>query len=166
MDATPSNLLTPLWNPDNNKRLSDTIAGDLAVTNFIQGCLNYLFPNVTTELDNRLGKRLPWRRVINPPLGLVARVANLDGKKQQFWQTFVQSQDILQPKLTPKTLFKRLFFCILRGLFLSVFLFLLTWSIAVAIACPIYCGKNIGSTWAPQVRYGDIISYQLNDFCF
>ena len=131
---------------------SDTIAGDLAVTNFIQGVLNYLVPSATIELDNRTGKRLPWRRVMNPPLQLVEWIAGLTGRKKQFWQVFLQSEDIFFPPLGFKSLAKKLARAILRGLFLSVFLFLITWSLSVAILCPIYCGKNIGSVWAPQVR--------------
>lgn len=128
----------------------NTIAGDLAVTNFIQGALNYVVPNVTLEADNRLGKRLPWRGLWNPSLRLLDRICSLTGRKRQAWDFLIQSEDILAPPVKPKTLITRLFSAILRGLFLSVFLFLFTWSLSVAIACPIYCGRNIGSTWAPQ----------------
>lgn len=129
----------------------NTLAGDIAVTNWIQGTLNYIFPSITLELDNRLGKRLPWRGLWTPPPSLVKRLASLKGRKKQFWDLFLQSQDVTAQPLSAKTFFRRFFLCILRGLFLSVFLFLLTWSLSVAIACPIYCGKNIGPLWAPQV---------------
>jgi len=128
----------------------NTIAGDLAVTNFIQGALNYIVPSATLEADSRLGKAVPWRGLWNPPLSLVDRISRLSGRKRQLWELLVQSEDILAPPLRPKTVFKKLFLAILRGLFLSVFLFLITWSLAVAIACPIYCGDNIAGTWGPQ----------------
>ena len=108
-------------------------------------------PNATLEADSRLGKTVPWRGLWNPPLSLVDRISHLTGRKRQLWDFLLQSQDILAPPLKAGTLFKRLFYAILRGLFLSVFLFLLTWSLAVAIACPIYCGRNIAGTWGPQV---------------
>jgi len=129
----------------------NTIAGDLAVTNFIQGALNYIVPSATLEADSRLGKAVPWRGLWNPPLSLVDRISRLSGRKRQLWELLVQSEDILAPPLRPKTVFKKLFLAILRGLFLSVFLFLITWSLAVAIACPIYCGDNIAGTWAKWV---------------
>lgn len=129
----------------------NTIAGDLAVTNFIQGALNYIVPSATLEADSRLGKAVPWRGLWNPPLSLVDRISRLSGRKRQLWELLVQSEDILAPPLSLKTVFKKLFLAILRGLFLSVFLFLITWSLAVAIACPIYCGDNIAGTWGPQV---------------
>jgi len=132
----------------------NTIAGDLAVTNFIQGALNYIVPNVTLEADNRAGRRLPWRGLWNPSLSLVDRIARSTGRPRQFWDIFIQSQDVLAKPLTVKIFFRRFFLAILRGLFIAVFLFLITWSLAVAIACPIYCGKNIGRVWAPQAIKG------------
>ena len=130
-----------------------TVAGDLAVTNFIQGALNYIVPNATLELDARLGKRLPWRSLWNPSPALVERLSQLTGLKRRAWDLLVQSEDVIGPSpVRPAQLLKRLFRAILRGLFIAVFLFLLTWSLSVAIACPIYCGRNIPGTWAPQVR--------------
>lgn len=129
----------------------NTIAGDLAVTNFIQGALNYIVPNATLEMDARLGRRLPWRSLWNPSSTLVERLSQLTGLKRRAWDLLVQSEDVIGPSpVRPGQLFKRLFRAILRGLFIAVFLFLLTWSLSVAIACPIYCGRNIPGTWAPQ----------------
>lgn len=120
------------------------------MTNFIQGALNYIVPNATLELDSRLGKTVPWRGLWNPPLGLVDRISGFSGRKKEAWDLLLQSEDILLPPLRAKVVLKKLFFAILRGLFISVFLFLLTWSLAVAVACPIYCGRNIAGTWGPQ----------------
>lgn len=130
----------------------NTLAGDLAVTNFIQGVLNLLGPLLQIESDSRNGKHIPWRSFMNPPIGLVERISRLEGHPRRFWETFLQSEDILSstPKRTAGEMARRLLRAILRGLFLSVFLFLITWSIAVAIACPIYCGRNISPLWMPQ----------------
>ncbi|KAL7005110.1 hypothetical protein EMMF5_005350 [Cystobasidiomycetes sp. EMM_F5] len=139
----------------------NTLAGDLAVTNFIQGVLNYVFPNATLELDSRLGKRVPWRGFMNPPLPLVDRISQLHGRKRRLWDLLVQSEDLLVPSPTRTfpTVASRLLKAILRGLFLSVFLFLITWSIAVAISCPLYCGTKVASRWTPQAMkaiYGGV----------
>lgn len=166
---------------------NNTVAGDMALTIFIQGVLTFCIASGMVHVDLRKNKisafRYPWpdtswgaaKRL--PPDHAKTRVGRL-------WRRFHNSHgfsrglhffsgsdvnDIFDSRLTRSQFFTRLFWSIWKGSVLSVFYFFLIWPISIAIVSPIWAGQNLGNRnfTAPLIKavYGFIFGLLMNPVC-
>ncbi|GAA6020771.1 hypothetical protein JCM8202_004571 [Rhodotorula sphaerocarpa] len=153
-----------MWNIREN-----TIAGDCAVTVFIQGILTFVISSALVHVDLRTGKidafPYPWPDT---------RFAVLQGPdpdpsthtlRQRLWWTFHQRHglgrglhffsgshvnDLLEPKLGWRVRGQRLFWSTWKGSVMSALYFLVLWPLTIAIIAPIWGGADMQGTWVPQ----------------
>ncbi|GAA5908544.1 hypothetical protein JCM6882_001295 [Rhodosporidiobolus microsporus] len=164
----------------------NTIAGDCAVTTFIQGILTFIIASGMVHVDMRHGGiaafPYPWPDT---------RFAVVEGKdpneatttRQRLWRTFHSRHglgrglhffsgshvnDVFDLSLSWKELGVRLFWSAWKGSVLSALYFLVLWPITIAIIAPLYGGRNMAHTWIPQIIklvYGAVFGLLMNPLC-
>ncbi|GAA5879318.1 hypothetical protein JCM8547_000662 [Rhodosporidiobolus lusitaniae] len=164
----------------------NTIAGDVAVTTFIQGILTFVISSGMVHVDMRHGGisafPYPWPDT---------RFAVLPGKdpeeatsrRTRLWRTFHSRHglgrglhffsgshvnDIFDMELTWSEFGVRLFWSVWKGSVLSALYFLLFWPITIAIIAPIWGGRNMAHTWTPEIiklLYGALLGLLQTPLC-
>ncbi|GAA6010670.1 hypothetical protein JCM10207_007796 [Rhodosporidiobolus poonsookiae] len=164
----------------------NTIAGDCAVTTFIQGILTFVIASGMVHVDMRHGGidafPYPWPDT---------RFAVVTGKdpdeatstRQRLWRTFHSRHglgrglhffsgshvnDVFDLSLSWRELGVRLFWSAWKGSVLSALYFLVFWPITIAIIAPIWGGRNMAHTWVPQIiklLYGALLGLFMNPLC-
>ncbi|EGF97443.1 uncharacterized protein MELLADRAFT_79831 [Melampsora larici-populina 98AG31] len=164
----------------------NTVAGDMAITIFIQGILTFCIASGMVHVDLRKNKveafPFPW------PDTAWGSAAKKDPEATRWtivrwWRKFNNDQgfsrglhffsgsdvnDIFNRKLTWRQFFKRLGWSIWKGSILSVIYFFILWPISVAIVAPIWEHKNLAGTFvAPIIKgvYGAVYGLIQNPVC-
>eukprot|EP01117_Protostelium_nocturnum_P005210 TRINITY_DN1895_c0_g1_i1.p1 TRINITY_DN1895_c0_g1~~TRINITY_DN1895_c0_g1_i1.p1 ORF type:complete len:228 (+),score=63.49 TRINITY_DN1895_c0_g1_i1:141-824(+) len=129
----------------------NTLAGDAAVTVFIQGILTWIIDTMMTSADVRKGV-----------YGISPRVPPQWIKKNAFFQWMYKSNlDILEPNIGARETFRRLFHSFLRSLPYCVFVFVLAWPIGCGILAGASSGDYIDSYWKAaffKLGFGGLMS--------
>ncbi|KDE04324.1 hypothetical protein MVLG_05205 [Microbotryum lychnidis-dioicae p1A1 Lamole] len=155
-----------VWDINHN-----TIAGDCAVTVFIQGILSFVIASSFVHADIRNGMITPFSRTwpdttLSPnepfpiqeplstrPRGAIYRAFHQRPSLRRWLRIFQgsHSNDLLVRGVPAKVWFKRLGRTIWQGAVLSAVFFLAWWPITIAIIAPIWGGRNMAHTWVPQI---------------
>ncbi|EJT98226.1 hypothetical protein DACRYDRAFT_83971, partial [Dacryopinax primogenitus] len=189
----------------------NTIAGDMAVTTFIQGILSFFIVSGLVHSDMRngliqpFGEPWPWApsvreaqweaREAEREERQAVRQAEREGegerKRHRQWynlhwhvrshqgerhalhtpyQWFCGSDlnDVFHLSAGPSQLLHRWLRTILEGALLSAVYFLLLWPVSIAIVAPLWDGKNLAGTWAPEAIkgvYGGVLGVIMNPVC-
>ncbi|BGP42161.1 hypothetical protein JCM10449v2_006166 [Rhodotorula kratochvilovae] len=176
----PGDTIT-MWDIRHN-----TVAGDVAVTVFIQGILTFVIASGMVHVDMRHGGidafPYPW------PDTQFAVVKGADpeaatSRRSKLWRTFHQRHglgrglhffsgshvnDIFDLSLTWRELAVRLFWSVWKGSVLSALFFLVYWPITIAIIAPLYGGRDMAGTWIPQAIkciFGFLLGLLMNPLC-
>ncbi|GAA6044194.1 hypothetical protein JCM8097_006807 [Rhodosporidiobolus ruineniae] len=164
----------------------NTIAGDCAVTTFIQGILTFVISSGMVHVDMRHGGiaafPYPWPD---------QRFAVISGKdpeeaattRQRLWRTFHSRHglgrglhffsgshvnDVFDTSLTWREFCVRLFWSVWKGSVLSALYFLVFWPITIAIIAPIWGGRDMAHTWTPEIIkliYGALLGLFQTPLC-
>lgn len=149
----------------------NTIAGDMAVTTFIQGILTFVISSALVHVDMRTGKveafPYPWPDTRFAVVELKNGQPELASTKRgRLWRTFHQkhglgrglhffsgsaTNDLLDLRLSRRDFFERLWWSVWKGSVLSALYFLVVWPIAIACVAPTWGGKNMAHSWVPQI---------------
>lgn len=164
----------------------NTVAGDMAITIFIQGILTFCIASGMVHVDLRKNKveafPFPWP---DTAWGSAAKKdpAATRWTIVRWWRKFNNDQgfsrglhffsgsdvnDIFNRKLTWRQFFKRLSWSIWKGSVLSVIYFFILWPISMAIVAPIWEHKNLAGTFvAPIIKgvYGAVYGLIQNPVC-
>ncbi|OAV97889.1 hypothetical protein PTTG_12009 [Puccinia triticina 1-1 BBBD Race 1] len=166
---------------------NNTVAGDMAVTIFIQGVLTFCIASGMVHVDLRKNKisafQYPWpdtswgaaKRL--PPDEAQTRIGRL-------WRQFHNGQgfsrglhffsgsdvnDIFDSRLSRSQFTTRLCWSIWKGSVLSLIFFFLIWPISIAIVTPIWVDENLGNGnfTAPLIKavYGFVYGLLMNPVC-
>ncbi|KAH9820607.1 hypothetical protein DFH28DRAFT_1120936 [Melampsora americana] len=164
----------------------NTVAGDMAITIFIQGILTFCIASGMVHVDLRKNKveafEYPWP---DTGWGSIKKKdpEGTDWKIVKYWRKFNNDQgfsrglhffsgsdvnDIFNRKLTGRQFLKRLSWSIWKGSVLSVIYFFILWPISIAIVAPIWQHKNLAGTFvAPIIKgvYGAVYGLIQNPVC-
>ncbi|GAA6016298.1 hypothetical protein JCM11491_006807 [Sporobolomyces phaffii] len=164
----------------------NTIAGDVAVTTFIQGILTFIIASGFVHVDQRHrgvdAFPYPW------PDTQFAVVKGADpeaatSRRSKLWRTFHQRHglgrglhffsgshvnDVFNLDLRPKEFLVRLFWSAWKGSVLSALYFLVFWPITIACIAPRWGGRDMAHTWTPEIIklvYGFLLGLFMNPLC-
>ncbi|GAA5828413.1 hypothetical protein JCM5353_005067 [Sporobolomyces roseus] len=164
----------------------NTIAGDVAVTTFIQGILTFIIASGFVHVDMRHrgvdAFPYPW------PDTQFAVVKGADpeaasSQHSKLWRTFHQRHglgrglhffsgshvnDVLNLELSFKEFATRLFWSLWKGSVLSALYFLVFWPITIACIAPRWGGRDMAHTWTPEIIklvYGFLLGLFMNPLC-
>ncbi|GAA5885806.1 hypothetical protein JCM16303_006071 [Sporobolomyces ruberrimus] len=176
----PQDTIT-MWDIRHN-----TIAGDVAVTTFIQGILTFIIASGFVHVDMRHrgvdAFPYPW------PDTQFAVVKGADpqaatSRRSKLWRTFHQRHglgrglhfwsgshvnDVFNLDLTLKEFFVRLFWSAWKGSVLSALFFLVFWPITIACIAPRWGGRDMAHIWTPEIIklvYGFLLGLFMNPIC-
>ncbi|MBW0507213.1 hypothetical protein O181_046928 [Austropuccinia psidii MF-1] len=166
---------------------NNTVAGDMAITIFIQGVLTFCIASGMVHVDLRKNTitafPYPWP---DTSWGAAKRLSPDNAKTRigKLWTTFHNDQgfsrglhffsgsdvnDIFDRRLSRSQFFTRLAWSIWKGSVLSVIYFFIIWPIAIAIVSPIWAGENLGNGnfTAPLIKgvYGFVYGLLMNPVC-
>ncbi|KAG0141197.1 hypothetical protein CROQUDRAFT_664159 [Cronartium quercuum f. sp. fusiforme G11] len=164
----------------------NTVAGDMAITIFIQGILTFCIASGMVHVDLRKNKvdafPYPW------PDTAWGTVAKKDPEATKWlvvkwWRKFNNDQgfsrglhffsgsdvnDIFNRKLTGRQFLQRLCWSVWKGSVLSVIYFFILWPISIAIVAPIWEHDQLaGKFTAPLIKavYGAVYGLIQNPVC-
>ena len=167
------------------KLSENTVAGDMAVTVFIQGTLTYIIAGSMVHVDMRNGKvaafPFPWPDTRFAVVDFEAP-ETAQTKRGRLWRLFHRRHglgrglhlfsgsdrnDLFNFNLPSgkKEWLYRLLVTIWSGLVLSALYFLILWPLAIAIVAPIWGGRNMAHTWtAPLIKliFGGVLGLLMN----
>ncbi|KAL8280309.1 hypothetical protein RQP46_007226 [Phenoliferia psychrophenolica] len=149
----------------------NTVAGDMAVTTFIQGILTFVIASSMVHVDMRKGTiaafPYPWPDQVFAVVQLKdADPETAKTKRGKLWRTCHSSHglgrglhffsgsatnDLLDFSLSRRDFFDRLFWSVWKGSVLSALYFLVFWPIGIACVAPKWGGLNMAHTWTPQI---------------
>lgn len=166
------------------KLSENTVAGDLAVTVFIQGTLTYIIAGSMVHVDMRSGKvaafPFPWPDTRFAVVDFEAP-ETAQTRRGKLWRMFHRrhglgrglhlfsgsdTNDLFNFNLPSfKDWLYRLVVTVTSGLVLSALYFLVLWPIAIAIVAPIWGGRNMAHSWtAPLIKlvFGAVLGLLMN----
>lgn len=177
----PTDTIT-MWDIRHN-----TIAGDCAVTVFIQGILTFVISSGMVHVDMRTGKiaafPYPWPDTQFAVVPGPDPDPSTQSWRQRLWWTFHQRHglgrglhffsgshvnDVFDLSLGWKERAVRLFWSVWKGSVLSALYFLVLWPITIAIIAPIWGGKNMAHTWVPEaikLVFGFVLGFLQTPVC-
>ncbi|GAA5909521.1 hypothetical protein JCM8208_006550 [Rhodotorula glutinis] len=176
----PQDTIT-MWDIRHN-----TIAGDVAVTVFIQGILTFVIASGMVHVDMRHGGMAAFPYPWPDTQFAVVKGADPDAatsRRSKLWRTFHQRHglgrglhffsgshvnDIFDSSLTLRQFGERLFWSVWKGSVLSALFFLVWWPITIAIIAPIWGGRNMAHTWTPEgikAVFGFTLGLAMNPLC-
>jgi len=166
---------------------NNTVAGDMAVTIFIQGVLTFCIASGMVHVDLRKNKisafPYPWP---DTSFGAAKRLPPDEAQTRlgRLWRQFHNGQgfsrglhffsgsdvnDIFDSRLSRSQFFTRLCWSIWKGSVLSLIFFFIMWPISIAIVTPIWTEKNLGNGnfTAPLIKavYGFVYGLLMNPVC-
>ncbi|KAA1086636.1 hypothetical protein PGT21_050116 [Puccinia graminis f. sp. tritici] len=166
---------------------NNTVAGDMAVTIFIQGVLTFCIASGMVHVDLRKKKisafQYPWP---DTSWGAAKRLPPNEAQTRlgRLWRQFHNGQgfsrglhffsgsdvnDIFDSRLSRKQFTTRLCWSIWKGSVLSLIFFFLIWPISIAIVTPIWVDENLGNGnfTAPLIKavYGFVYGLLMNPVC-
>jgi len=120
----------------------NTLAGDAAVTVFVQGILTYLIDGMLTSRDIRKGQF--------PPLRAPSKLLKKFPTQVNFW--FKANSDLLEPKIGANERARRFGHCFARSLVYSILMFFIFWPLGVGILWAV-AGTHVhwNGHWNPQI---------------
>lgn len=166
---------------------NNTVAGDMAVTIFIQGVLTFCIASGMVHVDLRKNKvsafPYPWP---DTAWGAAKRLPPDEAQTRlgRLWRQFHNGQgfsrglhffsgsdvnDIFDSRLSRSQFTTRLCWSIWKGSVLSLIFFFIMWPISIAIVTPIWVDDNLGNGnfTAPLIKavYGFVYGLLMNPVC-
>ncbi|KZO97336.1 hypothetical protein CALVIDRAFT_536352 [Calocera viscosa TUFC12733] len=157
----------------------NTIAGDMAVTTFIQGILTFVIVSGMVHRDMRIGGidpfPSPWPYAPSEKEPAQAGAERSSTPSPTRWRTAADAwfcgsdlHDIFSFSVGWGEWFHRLLRTVLEGALLSAVYFLLLWPIGIAIVAPIWDGRNMAGGWASEcikLVYGAVLGLIMSPVC-